>query len=65
MTKNKTSNTRSRYSRCPSCLKYKTFYYTTETADKRPRFVCTSCEATWTCGLSGGEFMKFAKEKSK
>lgn len=33
--------------------------------DGRPRFTCDKCGNTWTCGLSGGEYLAHAmKEKT-
>jgi transposase-like protein len=47
---------------CPACRKggFKLGW----AFDGRPEFKCTLCDNTWTCGHSGGEYLKYAaKEK--
>lgn len=44
---------------CPKC-KHPEFFVG-KAGDGRPDFLCTSCGHSWTCGHSGGEFLRTAK----
>jgi ribosomal protein S27AE len=33
--------------------------------DGRPRFTCDKCGNTWTCGLSGGEYLAHAMPREE
>lgn len=51
---------------CQVCLHPE--FIVTKACDGRPKFICTRCRNTWTCGQSGGifiksKFTKFVKEK--
>lgn len=43
-----------RPARCPRCRKGG--YTQGKADDGRPRFTCSACGNTWTCGKDGGEF---------
>ena len=44
---------------CPYCRHPE--FEKSKATDGRPRFICTSCEYSWTNGHSGGEYLETAK----
>lgn len=60
MTSKKTPRKRPEHSVCPRCAKGGFTSHTDQTLDGRPRFKCEYCKNTWTCGKTGGPWMKHA-----